>query len=394
MNIAIVVSHPIQHFCPMYASWAKNKNIKLKVFFASNIGSVAYFDSSFEKSVKWNNLYLNEFDHCFLNGDETFEVNNNLDAPKLEIELDNFQPDLVIQYGRIYKINQRLRRWLKDKNVKSAYISDTENRNNESFFKRFVKRIIATNYFKKIDLFLSVGDANEEYYVSNGVPINKIIRMNFSIDVNHFEIYYKNSDAHRSEFRSSNNINETDIVISVVGKLVEWKNQIYLIKALQLLEIITPSKMFHLLIAGSGPCEVKLREEALKLNKNKVHFLGFVNPIQLPIIYASSDLYIHPSSFEPHSLAVSEAIYMGLPIILSDTSGSYGPTDDVRIGINGEKYVFGEIQSLVNNILKLSDSDKLRKEYQQNSIKISRSQQTICHYDVVNSILRHHIFQN
>jgi glycosyltransferase involved in cell wall biosynthesis len=218
--------------------------------------------------------------------------------------------------------------------------------------------------------------------------------MNFSIDINHFDIYFKQIDVHRSEFRNLRDIKETDIVISVVGKLVEWKNQIHILQALQILETINPNLRFHLLIAGSGPCERKLREASLNLKHNKVYFLGFVNPTQLPIIYVSSDIYIHPSKFEPHSLAVSEAIYMGLPVILSSTSGSYGPTDDVRIGINGEKYAFGEIQSLVANILKLSNSQEIRNQYRQNSINISRSQQSICHFDVVNSIVCHSIFQN
>ena len=211
---------------------------------------------------------------------------------------------------------------------------------------------------------------------------------------NHFDIYFKQIDVHRSEFRNLRDIKETDIVISVVGKLVEWKNQIHIIQALQILETINPNLRFHLLIAGSGPCERKLREASVNLKQNKVHFLGFVNPTQLPIIYVSSDIYIHPSKFEPHSLAVSEAIYMGLPVILSSSSGSYGPTDDVRIGINGEKYAFGEIQSLVANILKLSNSQEIRNQYRQNSINISRRQQSICHFDVVNSIVCHSIFQN
>jgi glycosyltransferase involved in cell wall biosynthesis len=393
MKIAVVVSHPIQHFCPMYASWSKNENVKLKVFFASNIGSVPYHDSDFGKQVKWDNLYLEEFDHCFLNGQETFELNKKLDAPKLGVELDAFQPDLVIQYGYSYEFIKRLRIWLKGKQVKSAYISDTENRHYEANYRRWIKRLIISKYFKKMDLFLSVGDANEDYYLKNGVNGKKIIRMNFSIDVNHFDFFYKQIDANRSEFRNLNNVDDSDIVISVVGKLVEWKNQIHLIQALHLLETMNPDKRYHLLIAGSGPCEFKLREESLKLKYNKVHFLDFVNPMQLPVIYAASDLYIHPSSFEPHSLAVSEAIYMGLPVILSSTSGSYGPTDDVRIGINGEIYVFGDIQNLVDSIVKLSNSEKLRKEYRQNSINISRSQQAICHSDILKNIVAHPIFQ-
>lgn len=394
MNIAIVVSHPIQHFCPMYASWAKNKNIKLKIFFASNIGSVTYYDSKFDKKIKWDNLYLDKFDHCFLNGNKTIEVNKHLDANNLESELNYFKPDLVIQYGRIYKFNQRLRKWIRKNNIKSGYISDTENRKKEFFLKRIVKRFIVSSYFKKIDLFLSVGDANEEYYISNGVHRKKILRMNFSIDVINFDYYFAKKDFYRSEFRNLKDIHQSEIVISVVGKLVEWKCQIHLIKALSLIEKSNTNKTYHLLIAGSGPAEALLQKESSSLKKNKVHFLGFLNPIQLPKVYAASDIYIHPSLFEPHSLAVTEAIYMGLPVILPHTSGSYGASDDVRIGINGEKYIFGDIQSLASYILTLSNSEKLRKEYQQNSVEISRKQQELCHTKVLQSICCHNFFNN
>jgi glycosyltransferase involved in cell wall biosynthesis len=218
--------------------------------------------------------------------------------------------------------------------------------------------------------------------------------MNFSIDVKHFDEFFAKREFYRSEFRNSKDIHQSDIVISVVGKLVEWKNQIHLIKALQLFEKSNPQIKFHLLIAGSGPTESVLKNESSSIKNNRVHFLGFVNPIDLPIVYAASDMYIHPSLFEPHSLAVSEAIYMGLPVILSSTSGSYGPTDDVRIGINGEIYDFGKIQSLANFILKLSNSEKLRRKYQQNSIEISRNQQELCHKTVIESIYSQTLIRN
>ena len=87
MRIAIVVSHPIQHFCPMYASWAKNKNVKLKVFFASNIGVTSYRDENFEREIKWGNLYLEDFDHVFLNGNKTLKIDKDLDALNLDFQL-------------------------------------------------------------------------------------------------------------------------------------------------------------------------------------------------------------------------------------------------------------------------------------------------------------------
>jgi glycosyltransferase involved in cell wall biosynthesis len=372
----------------MYASWAKNEKITLKVFFASNIGSVAYQDPNFGQEIKWDNLYLDDFDHCFLNGNKTLEVNKNLDAPTLEHELNNFKPDLVIQYGRVYKFNQRLRKWLGENNVKSGYISDTENRNKEFFFKRIIKSFIVRSYFKKVDLFLSVGDANEDYYIANGVTKENILRMNFSIDVKHFDKYFAKREFYRTEFRNSKDINKSDVVISVVGKLVEWKNQVHLIKALQKIEESNSEIKYHLLIAGSGPTEAELQNESTFLKNNKVHFLGFVNPIQLPLVYAASDIYIHPSLFEPHSLAVSEAIYMGLPVILSNTSGSYGPTDDVRIGKNGLVYSFGNIKELSSQIHKILETKGLLNKFAEQSKIIANNQQYISHYGVIEKVFQ------
>lgn len=387
MRIAIVVSHPIQHFCPMYASWAKNKKIELKVFFASNIGAVAYHDNSFGQEIKWGNLYLDEFNHCFLNGNNTLDVDKNLDAPNLEQELNNFKPDLVIQYGRIYKFNQRLRSWLKDKRVKSAYISDSEDRHIENPIIRGIKHFYYSRFFRKIDYFLTVGDANEEFYKNCKVPTEKFIRMNFSIDIRLYEKYRKNKDQYRNDFRNQNDIPKDAIVISIVGKLVEMKNHLHLLYALKKIEELHNEKIFYLLIAGSGPALESIKKESLKLVKNKVYFLNFVSPEKLPLVYCASDIYIQPSQFERHSLAVSEAIYLGLPIIVPNTSGSYGETDDIQLGVNGLIYSLGNIQELTERIMELFISDDTIRKYEKNSLEISYRQQKICHSDVVNVLV-------
>src|SRR4051812_33790575 len=82
-RLALVVSHPIQHFCPQYVSFAQNKNIAFKVFFASTMGFKKYVDPTFKKEIAWDNLNLDKFDHEFLNGDQLLEPDNKLDAPSI-----------------------------------------------------------------------------------------------------------------------------------------------------------------------------------------------------------------------------------------------------------------------------------------------------------------------
>ncbi len=388
-KLAVVLSHPIQHFCPMYANWAKNSEIHLKVFFISNVGSVGYFDSDFNVNVQWANLYLNEFDHIFLNGDNSVSIDENLDALNLESELDSYNPDVVIQYGHIYRFNKRLRLWARRMNVKLGYVSDSElsSSKKKHIFKNVIKRVFYTLYFLRVDFVLSVGDSNEEFYLKCKVPRNKIIRMNFSIDVRNYDKQFPQKKMLGKALRESLGIHENDLVLSVVGKLVEWKSQIDLIKLLQLLENSYPEIRYNLLIAGSGPMEMKLRNMALNLKSNKVHFMGFVQPINLIDVYAATDIYVHPAKKEPHSLAISEAIYMGNPIILADTCGSYGPTDDVIPGENGFVYKHGDIRELLKFIRCLSDLE-LRQEFSNKSIQLSRSSQLRSHFGVLNDIVK------
>jgi len=107
LKIAIVVSHPIQHFCPQYESFAKNEKIELKVFFASALGFKKYTDPQFKRDISWSSLRLQNFNHVFLNGEETLPADKTLDAPALDQALVNFGPGLVVVYGYFQPVLRR-----------------------------------------------------------------------------------------------------------------------------------------------------------------------------------------------------------------------------------------------------------------------------------------------
>src|SRR5579871_5624952 len=94
-RVILIVSHPIQHFCPQYASFASNRDVVFKVLFGSTIGMEKYFDPNFGKEVSWGSLYLDQFDHEFLNGDKAIPSDANMDSDNMEKSLDQFSPDLV-----------------------------------------------------------------------------------------------------------------------------------------------------------------------------------------------------------------------------------------------------------------------------------------------------------
>lgn len=95
-----------------------------------------------------------------------------------------------------------------------------------------------------------------------------------------------------------------------VGRLVDVKNVLLLIE-----EFNKNGK--PLTIVGNGYLEKDLKQRAEK----NISFTGFIENTQLGRIYQSHDVFILPSYSETWGLVVEEAIYWGLPVIVSDRVG-------------------------------------------------------------------------
>jgi glycosyltransferase involved in cell wall biosynthesis len=384
LRIAIVVSHPIQHFCPQYVSFSKADGVRVKVFFGSTLGLKSYVDPNFRTEISWGNLNLESFEHVFLNGDRLIPSDSNIDAASLEGELNEFAPGLLIIYGYFQKLQRRAHRWAVTHRVKLAYISDSELRHKRNVVKEWLKSFFIRRYFSAIDNFFSVGDANEEFYRQHGVSTDKIVRMHFPIDVEAYQESFRNRASLRHTVREKFAVPAERPVLIVVGKLVSWKNQDHLIDALAWLE--RQGFLVDLFLVGSGQMEESWKEKASALRSSRVHFTGFVSVQDLPAYYAAADVYVHPASIEPHSIAVSEAIYMGLPVIISDRCGSYGPTDDVQEGRNGFVYSFGNIEELSEKIRRLLVNASAMKNFSDRSREIALRHQARAHQGVVREL--------
>lgn len=385
LKIAIVVSHPIQHFCPQYVSFAKNSGLNIKVFFGSVLGYKPFKDNNFKEVISWNNLNLDKFEHIFLNGDEELPVTAAIDAISLNRELSAFNPELVITYGYFQKLQRHACSWAKKNNIALAYISDSELRQKIGFFKQALKYPFIRWYLSKITYFLTVGDQNEQYYKFYKVPEQKFIRMHFPIDIELYKIKYEQRDLLKSKIRKEYGIRADEIVLCVVGKLVSWKNQDHIIDAMRILE--REGVFVHLFIVGSGNKMDEWKIKAQLLQKSRVHFTGFIGIDTLPDYYAASDVYVHPAFIEPHSIAVSEAIYMGCPVILSDNCGSFGPNDDVQEDKNGNVFKFGDIEKLAELIKKLATHKNERESMSMNSHQLGVKHQKISHITVADSLI-------
>lgn len=104
------------------------------------------------------------------------------------------------------------------------------------------------------------------------------------------------------------------------GRLSPQKGCDLAIRALRELLPTFPELTLH--IAGAGAWEQAYRNLARRLGcGDRVHWLGWLDPVQLRQEYRRCGLFLMPSRFEPFGLSALEAMACGAPVVAAATGG-------------------------------------------------------------------------
>ena len=188
------------------------------------------------------------------------------------------------------------KRIFKTKLVLFAVGSDVLKVREHAFANPIIKFIIAESDF----VFCASG-LIEENLKKMGFDTSKMKVVPSVIDFDDFEPYYGSK--------------MYDVVN--VGALDSNKNQMLLVKACELLPSVKA------LIIGDGPLRGFLESESVK-KKLDIVFLGNVSHKQIFKELQKSRIYVHTSKSEGLPVAVLEAMFAGLPVILMEGPYAYG----------------------------------------------------------------------
>jgi len=351
-RLAIVLRYPIQHFCPMYRSIAEDGRVELQVVFCE-AGGVPRYDDGFGRVVQWQEDILDGYAHTVVSASESQRSKAVLE------ELSKFSPDVVYVHGYDIDYMREAMYWARRNSIPVMMTTDSELLHPRPWYVRAVKRLLLPRVLRNIDMFLTVGDENERYFENYGVPKERFHRVPFSIDSSYYDKFLLRELEIRNSLREKLGISRDEVAILSVGKLIPRKGQADLIRAFAQ-AVKSADHPAVLLIAGDGAQRAALEELARPLG-SAVRLLGFIGVDELPKYYLAADLYVHPSSFDPHPLAISEALYCGLPVVASDRVGSTGPTDDVQVNRNGWVYPNGDIAALSAILAEIIDDSTTRR---------------------------------
>ncbi len=149
-----------------------------------------------------------------------------------------------------------------------------------------------------------------------------------------------------------------------VGRLVEKKGVQFLLEAMP--AVLKKHPSIRLILAGSGPMEEELRQQAQRLQiSDRVAFLGMVSQTKLPDLYRTATLAIFPfvvaksGDQEGFGLVQVEAMGCECPIIAGDLPAIH---DIITHEENGMIVESGNAQALADAIIRmLADPDLCAK---------------------------------
>lgn len=321
MRLAIIVSHPIQYYAPLYQRLARRSDLEIKVFFTWHAGQAAMEDHGFKKTVAWD-IPLTE-------GYE-FELVPNVSSkpgtdrfwglrnPALVRRVMAWRPDLVHITGWAWLSHLLALRAFHKRGIRTLFRGDSHLLDsNQRGFRWWAKHALLQRVYSWPNGFLVVGTANRSYYEAFGVEPDRLYSCPHSIDVVRFAEPADVYEQEAANWRQQLGIAPHQCVLLFAGKFEDKKQPIALMHVVQ--KLADPRLV--LLMVGGGELEAEINAHAAA-NSEFTRVLPFQNQSRMPIVYRMGDIFVLPSkSGETWGLAVNEAMACGRPVLVSDRVG-------------------------------------------------------------------------
>jgi len=317
-RLAIVTSHPIQYYAPLFRTLADRDPLDIHVFHGWKGATESAYDPGFEDDVQWDISLLDGYDYTFVpntSSDPGSHHFRGLVNPGLIPDIESWGPDALLLFGWAYQSHLRaLLHFSGD--VPIFFRGDSTLLDEQGGLRTGLRRLFLRWVYRHVDVALYVGENNRAYFEAHGLSDEQLTWVPHAVENQRFKNV---PDAGRKalQWRRELGIPDDAVVILFAGKFESKKAPDTLLDAF----LKCDNTKAHLALAGSGPMEEELRGRAG--GRPEVHFLGFQNQSRMPVVYRLGDVFVLPSRGpgETWGLAVNEAMACGRPVVVSDRVG-------------------------------------------------------------------------
>jgi glycosyltransferase involved in cell wall biosynthesis len=344
-KLAVVVSHPIQYYAPVFRALTGSETIDLKAFYTwSQAEDTRLFDAGFGTTLQWDVPLTEGYAYQFVAnvaerpGPEHFGGFKN---PTLISEIEAWGADAVLVYGWCHHSHLQALRYFKGR-VPVLFRGDSTLLDRGTWWRNAIRRGFLWWVYRHVDVAIAVGTHSREYFAWCGIPRSQIAMAPHSVDTLRFGENATDSQTRADDWRLSLGITPDAIVFLYAGKFQYKKNPALLLDAFDSL----PPGPQQLVYVGAGELEAALKERVG--GRSDVHFLPFQNQSVMPTVYRLADAFVLPSRGpgETWGLALNEAMACGCAIIASTKVGA--AADLIQQGENGWAFETGDRTALAS----------------------------------------------
>lgn len=319
-RLAIITTHPIQYYAPLFRMLTERKKIEVKIFYTwGDKGMGEVYDPGFGKTRTWDIPLLEGYNYEFVpnisrrpGSDHFWGINN----PTLINRIKDWQANALLVFGWNFKSHLQAMMHFKG-SILVLFRGDSTLLDEKKGFsiKKMLRRFSLKFIYRFIDYALYVGKNNRIYFLAHGVPSSKLVYAPHAIDNVRFADVDGSKENEALQWKKELGILPAKLTVLFAGKLEPKKNPFIIIEAAKALPRV------HFIIAGNGVLEKELIEQSRQL-KN-ITFLPFQNQSRMPVLYRLADIFVLPSvgPGETWGLAINEAMASGRVVIATNKCG-------------------------------------------------------------------------
>jgi glycosyltransferase involved in cell wall biosynthesis len=326
VRLAVLLTHPVQYFRPVFAALAQQPGIELLVVFGCDHGSRASLDPDFGVRFAWDSGPTEGFAHRFVSHQPLRDLScwrRALPLARRAVrEIQAFQPDRVLVFAYSPAFITLATLLLGTQGVPLLLRADgTDRAFPRSRFKSAVKDGVLRLWYRQFRHVFPIGSDSDAHFARLGVGEERRHMVRYAVDVAFFAGQVRHWLPLRAALRRQMGVPPSGLVLLWSAKMTEVKNPALLVDALRQLPSVIRDRLW-LVAMGDGPLRRWFEGATAELLPGRAHFLGFQNQREVGRGYAVADVLVFPSrQGETWGLVVNEALQFGLAVIASDHPG-------------------------------------------------------------------------
>ena len=310
-RLAILTTHPVQYFVPVFRGLATTPGWRSRVFVGCLHGvSAPSYDPDFGLAFAWDCDLSSGYERTTITRGPLAALSGwrgVLAGCRAALRLLLWRPDAVLIYAYSPSFISTASLLLALARVPILLRADTSDEAySRSAAKSWLRDQVLRAYYRRCRWILPIGAESYRHFLRLGVPPARLHTVPYAVDQAVIPPQTTAEPPAQGVLR-----------LGFVGKFTPVKDPLIIARALAHLSPLERERLAFA-AAGDGPLLIPC-QQAIEPLLPRVDFRGFLNQSELPAFYRQIDVLLLPSvQGEVWGLVVNEALSQGVRVIVSD----------------------------------------------------------------------------